>query len=99
MKIGRRWAFPLILSVAGGAGMACAGPQYDQCLMQSLRGARNSSATALINDACNKLYNSGSVFLPRDQRYYACILQNVPGVEAALAAEQIAVACRRQNGL
>jgi len=99
MKIGQRWAFPLILSMAGGAGVAWAGSQYDQCLMQSLRGARNSSATVLINDACNKLYNSGSVFLPRDQRYYACILQNVPGVESALAAEQIAAACRRQNGL
>lgn len=99
MKIGQRWAFPLILSMAGGVDVACAGPQYDQCLMQSLRGARNSSATALIDDACNKLYNSGSVFLPRDQRYYACILQNVPGVESALAAEQIAAACRRQNGL
>ena len=99
MEIGQRWALPLILSLAGGVGAAFAGPQYDQCLIQSLRGARNSSATELINEACNKLYNLGSVFLPRDQRYYACILQNIPGVESALAAEQIAGACRRQNGL
>ena len=84
------------------AGVSCAAvadPQYDQCRMGRVRGARNSIATTLINDACNKLYNSGSVFLPRDQRYYACILENVPGVESALAAEQIAAACRRQNGL
>jgi hypothetical protein len=67
--------------------------------MHCLRGARNNSATALLSDACNKLYNSGSVFLPRDQRYYACILENLPGVESALASEQIAAACRRQNGL
>jgi len=99
MKIGQVRALTLIATMAGVSGVAFAGPQYDQCLMQSLRGARNSSATALINDACNKLYNSGSVFLPRDQRYYACILENVPGVESALAAEQIAAACRRQNGL
>lgn len=88
-----------MLCFPGAVGVAYAGPQYDQCLLQSLRGARNASATALITDACNKLYNNGTVFLRRDRDYYACILQNVPGVESSSATEQIAAACRRQNGL
>lgn len=97
MRIERGCAFLLVLGLAASSNVTFAGQQYDQCVMQSLRGARNNNATALLTDACDKLYNNGSLLAPRDRNYYGCILQNLPGVEANLAAQQIAAACRRQN--
>lgn len=99
METGRYFAYLLLASLAVDGNAAFAGRQYDQCLLQTLRGSHNGAATALINDACDRLYNNGSLMSPRDQAYYVCVLQNVPGVESSSAAQQIASACRRQNSL
>jgi len=80
-----------------GLAMADNNGSYDQCLMQSLKGNRNSMSSSVIADACGKVYKNGAMLLPRERNYYICLIQNLPGVENDYAVQQISTACRRQN--
>lgn len=74
-------------------------PNYDQCLLLSLRNSQSRVAAAVIKNSCETLYTNGAMLLPREQSYNLCILQNVPGVRDAFAVQEIQQVCRRQNSM
>lgn len=97
MKIIGYFTILPVLFSAFGSALAFADNRYDQCVLQSLRGTRSNIATVMITNACDTLYRNGSFLLPREQSYYGCLLQNLPGIEADNAAQQIGMICNRQN--
>ena len=72
-------------------------PDYDQCVLQSLRNSQSSMAADAIRRSCDALYRNGELLLPREKSYHVCVLQNVQGVRDAFAVNEILHACRRQN--
>jgi len=73
--------------------------QYDQCVLQSLRGSRNGIAANMLQNACDRLYRGGAMLSPGDKTYYVCLLQSLPGVENNGAIQQIMTICSRQRSL
>ncbi|WP_116612132.1 VF_A0006 family four-cysteine protein [Paraburkholderia unamae] len=72
-------------------------PDYDQCIMHSLRDSQSSFAARAIRTSCDALYRNGAMLLPRERAYHLCVLQNVQTVRDAFAVNEILHACRRQN--
>jgi hypothetical protein len=78
-------------ALAGGASA------YDECLLASLRGSRNTATSDLMRRSCYALYQNGELLLPREKAYHYCILQNLPGVKEPLAISQIVAVCTRRG--
>lgn len=74
-------------------------PDYDQCILLSLRNSQSRFAANVIRDSCDALYRNGALLLPREKSYHQCVLQNVPGVRDAFSVNEIQRACRRQNSM
>jgi hypothetical protein len=72
-------------------------PDYDQCILQSLRNSQSSVAADAIRRSCDALYRNGELLLPREKSYHVCVLQNVQSVRDEFAVQQILRACQRQN--
>jgi hypothetical protein len=72
-------------------------PDYDQCILQSLRNSQSSTAAAVIRRSCDALYRNGALLLPREKSYHVCVLQNMQNVQSRFAIQQIQLACQRQN--
>ncbi|HKT99974.1 MAG TPA: VF_A0006 family four-cysteine protein [Paraburkholderia sp.] len=70
---------------------------YDQCVLQALRNNRNAASMGILKNACDKLYRGGAMLSQRDQAYYACLVQSLPGVEIDAAVQQILNICARQR--
>lgn len=70
---------------------------YDQCVLQSLRNNRNAASMGILRNACGKLYRGGAMLSQRDQAYYACLVQSLPGVEIDAAVQQILNICGKQR--
>ncbi|MGZ2746132.1 VF_A0006 family four-cysteine protein [Burkholderia stagnalis] len=71
--------------------------QYDECVLQSLRDSWNPAAARLIRQSCDALYLNNAMLLPRERRYYECILQSLPGVRDNVAIRQIMAICSRRG--
>jgi hypothetical protein len=70
------------------------------CELSAIRETRSPLAVQLIRSACNWLaLNSGSLLNERNRNYYACLVQNLSGVQSDVAAQAIASACRASNPL
>lgn len=74
-------------------------PDYDQCILQSLRNSESNVAADVMRHSCNALYRNNALLLPREKSYHVCVLQNMQNVRAIYAIRQIQAACQRQNGL
>jgi hypothetical protein len=72
-------------------------PDYDQCILQSLRNSQSSMAADAIRRSCDALYRNGALLLPREKSYHVCVLQNMQNVRDEFAVNQILRACQRQN--
>lgn len=72
---------------------------YDQCVLQSLRNSESSESASLLRNACDKFYRNGAMLLPREQTYYACLINNLPGVRDSFAIRQVVSICSRQGNL
>jgi hypothetical protein len=72
-------------------------PDYDQCILQSLRNSQSSMAADAIRRSCEAIYRNGELLLPRERSYHVCVLQNLQGVRDGFAVQQMLRACQRQN--
>lgn len=72
-------------------------PDYDQCILQSLRNSQSSIAANAIKRSCDALYRNSALLLPREKSYHVCVLQNMQDVRDGFAVQQILRACQRQN--
>jgi hypothetical protein len=78
---------------------ANAASAYDECLLASLRGARNAAASELIQRSCFALYRNGEMLLPREMAYHRCILGTLPGMKELSAIAQVVAICSRQRSM
>jgi hypothetical protein len=72
-------------------------PDYDQCILQSLRDSQSTIAANAIRRSCEALYKNGALLLPRERSYHVCVLENLQSVRGQFAIQQILRACQRQN--
>ncbi|RAR54910.1 hypothetical protein C7401_12344 [Paraburkholderia unamae] len=72
---------------------------YDQCALHALKNSRNSASVGVLRNACDKLYRGGAMTLPREKKYYTCLLHALPGVEDNGAVQQIMTICSRQRSM
>jgi hypothetical protein len=71
-----------------------------QCELSAIRDTRSPLAVQLIRSACNWLaLNSDSLLNEGNRNYYACLVQNLSGVQVDTAAQAIVSACRAANPL
>ena len=71
-------------------------PEYDDCLLQHLKGAKLDAAAQLITKACDD--NIRNAFTSSTQRKYNdCLLENLVGVESMVAMNQITHVCYRKS--
>jgi hypothetical protein len=64
-------------------------PDYDQCILQSLRNSQSSMAADAIRRSCEAIYRNGELLLPRERSYHVCVLQNLQGVRDGFAVQQM----------
>ncbi|MDF5938758.1 hypothetical protein P4234_13810 [Pseudomonas aeruginosa] len=60
---------------------------YDQCILDYQRTAKSGVAVHFITQACDKLYNDGSLPAVAEKAYYECLLENLPGWRTTGGAE------------
>ena len=95
----------LILAGAGFAPISAAKAQSTierqaQCELSAIRDTRSVLALQSIRSACNWLaLNGDSLLNEQNRKYYVCLMQNLPGVQADAAAQAIVSACRTANPL
>lgn len=81
--------FFLLSPATGSAGEE----EYNDCILEHLKGAKLDVAASLIRNACYENY--GSIFKPsKDVRLYnECLLRHLVGVENFHAAMELRSAC------
>lgn len=67
--------------------------EYNDCILQHLRGARHDAATAMIRQACYENYLGFLSPGQRRRKYNECILEYLVGVESFQAIMEIRNAC------
>lgn len=83
----------LLLSFLSPAPGYTAEEEYDDCILEHLRGAKLDLAASLIRNACYENYES--IFEPREdvRQYNECLLKYLVGVENFHAAMEIRNSC------
>jgi len=79
----------MTFSVSAIAGM----DEYNDCILEHLKGAKLDAAAGMIRNACYENYMGP--FFPNEkvQRYNECLLDHLVGVESFQAAMEIRSAC------
>lgn len=67
--------------------------EYDDCILEFLKGAKNDRATQLIQKSCDQLYKKFHPAADRKKRYYNCLLEYLVGVESDNAVQLIQKSC------
>ena len=81
--------FLLTASTSTIAGQA----EYDDCILEYLKGAKLDVATHLIKQACDENYKNTSFTSAEQKAYNNCLLEHLPGVESLQAVMNIKSAC------
>ena len=82
----------LTISISTFAGQA----EYDDCILEHLKGAKLDIATDIINQACKENYKNPSFTSEKRRKYNHCLLENLVGVESFQAVIGIKEACGRK---
>jgi hypothetical protein len=96
-KLARLLFLLIIASPLPVLAQGISNPDYDQCILQSLRDSQSTIAANEIRRSCEALYRNGALLLPRERSYHVCVLQNLQSVRGQFAIQQILRACQRQN--
>ena len=83
----------LMLSIPVFAGQE----EYDDCILQHLKGVKLDIVTHHIKQACYDNYKSPSFTNDKKKAYNECLLEHLPGVESVPAALEIKDACSRKS--
>lgn len=82
-----------VISTSTFAGQA----EYDDCILEYLKGAKLDVATRAIRQACEENYNPPGLASNKNRAYNNCILEHLIGVESVQAVLEIKAACRRKH--
>ena len=71
---------------------------YDDCILDHLRGAKLDAASRFIAEACEENYGSGpsKSIMTKERRYNECLLEYMVGVESVDAVIRIRRACEKK---
>ena len=67
--------------------------EYNDCLLQHLKGAKHDAAADMIRQACYENYIGPFYPSERVKKYNECLLEHLVGVESFHAAMEIRNAC------
>jgi hypothetical protein len=70
--------------------------EYDDCLLDHLKGAKLDSAVTLVKQACQGLYKQPGILLEERRLFLNCLLEHLVGVESVQAIDDIHLACGRK---
>jgi hypothetical protein len=84
-----------LLSLGLGVAMTAPGGQdeYNDCVLEHLKGAKLDAATAMIRKACRENYQGPIYPSDKVRQYNECLLEYLVGVESFQAAMEIHNAC------
>lgn len=90
----KRWLafFVVMFSLSGGATYT-GQDEYNDCILQHLKGAKLDAAAGMIRQACYDNYSGPFYPSERMRRYNDCLLEHLVGVESFQAAMEIRNAC------
>jgi hypothetical protein len=81
--------FAFAISTSAFAGQA----EYDDCILQHLKGARLDLAVSMIRQACEENYRRPDFVAEQKRAYNNCLLEHLVGVESYDAVTNIKQAC------
>lgn len=70
--------------------------EYDDCILEYLKGAKLDLSTHLIRQACEQNYKSSAFTSKKKFAYNACLLDHLVGIESITAVMEIKAACGRK---
>lgn len=71
--------------------------EYDDCVLEHLKGAKLDLAAHLIIQACNDNYKRPNYTPKKKLAYNQCLLEHLVGIESIQAAMEIRAACERKT--
>ena len=71
---------------------------FDDCLLDHLKGAKLDAASRFIAEACEENYGTGpsKSIMTKERRYNECLLEHMVGVESVDAIIRIRRACEKK---
>lgn len=71
---------------------------FDDCLLDHLKGAKLDAASRFIAEACEENYGSGpsKSIMTKERRYNECLLEYMVGVESVDAIIRLRRACEKK---
>lgn len=90
----KKWsALFILLFILGAEALPAGQDEYNDCLLEHLKGVKHDAATALIRQACYENY-IGPIFPgEKVKKYNECLLEYLVGVESFQAVMEIRNAC------
>lgn len=88
-----RAIYILLIFLLGPAAGSAGEEEYNDCILEHLKGAKLDVAASLIRNACYENY--GSIFKPSEdvRLFNECLLKHLVGVENFHAAMELRNAC------
>ena len=71
--------------------------EYDDCILEHLKGAKLDEATHLIKRACDENYRNSGFTSDKTRNYNNCLLEHLVGVESVRAMLEIKTVCDRKH--
>lgn len=71
--------------------------EYDDCILEYLKGAKLDLSTHLIRQACEQNYKNPAFTSKKKVAYNTCLLDHLVGVESITAVMEIKAACGRKH--
>ena len=71
--------------------------EFDDCILEHLRGAKLDVATHVIKQACNENYKNSNITSDKKRAYNNCLLEHLVGVENLQAVMDIKAACSSKH--
>lgn len=90
----KKWLVFFVFILGATGDVIDAGQEeYNDCILQHLKGAKLDAATGMIRQACYENYYGPFYPSERVRRYNDCLLEYLAGVESFQAAMEIRNAC------
>lgn len=79
----------VLVSISAFAGRE----EYDNCILEYMKGTKHDVAANLIKRACSENYEKPRSTTDKRRAYNNCLLDNLVGVESLQAVMEIKAAC------
>lgn len=91
------YVLALLILIGNARVMAASEDEYNKCVLDYQKGAKNDTAAVILESACRVLYRDDAVLFAREVALQQCLLKNIPGVESSAAVSKIRDTCYSEN--